>query len=93
VAKNEQQRLKNLQRAAANAATQTKSAATNNSEREARKKMIERELKVTKMSTASMGKFDKKLEGEKKEKNVKRKVRPRFRSTFAFIHADHSYSL
>lgn len=84
VAKNEQQRLKNLQRAAANAATQTKSAATNNTEREARKKMIERELKVTKMSTASMGKFDKKLEGEKKEKNIKRKVRPEIRSVFAF---------
>lgn len=84
MAKNEQQRLKNLQRAAANAATQTKSAATNNTEREARKKMIERELKVTKMSTASMGKFDKKLEGEKKEKNIKRKVRPEIRSVFAF---------
>lgn len=74
-AKNESQRLKNLQRAAANAAATTKSSTSAGSEREARKKMIERELKVTKMSTASMGKFDEKLEGEKKEKNVKRKVR------------------
>lgn len=36
--------------------------------------MLERDLKVTKRSTASMGKFDEVLKGEGKEKNVKRKV-------------------
>jgi regulator of ribosome biosynthesis len=73
--KNEGQRLKNLQRAAATASTSTKTATSNLAERESRKKVIERELKITKTSTASMGKFDEKLQGETKEKNVKRKVR------------------
>lgn len=76
--KNESQRFKNLQRAAANAASQQKTSASALSEREQRKKMIERELKVTKTSTASLGKFDPKLNGESKEKNVKRRV-SRFR--------------
>lgn len=79
--KNEGQRLKNLQRAAANASTQVKTAASGLAERETRKKVIERELKITKTSTASMGKFDEKLKGEVKEKNIKRKVRSRSHSS------------
>ena len=39
-----------------------------------RKKQIDRTLATTRTSTASMGKFDKTLEGEKKLKGVKRKV-------------------
>ena len=70
--KNEGQRLKNLQRAAANEATPVKTASSNNAEREVRKKIIERELKITKTSTASLGKFDDKLKGETKEKHVKK---------------------
>ena len=73
-AKNEGQRLKNLQRAAANAAAGEKTKATALGEREQRKKIIERELKITKTSTASLGKFDDKLKGEQKEKNIKRRV-------------------
>ena len=37
---------------------------------------IEKTLATTKISTASMGKFDKRLDGEKKIRGVKRKVRP-----------------
>ncbi|KAM0754979.1 RRS1-domain-containing protein [Meredithblackwellia eburnea MCA 4105] len=71
--KNESQRLKNLQRAAANAASGAQTQQAKLAERESRKGAIERELKVTKTSTASLGRFDDKLKGEKKEKNVKRK--------------------
>lgn len=39
-----------------------------------RKRDIEKTLATTRTSTASMGKFDKKLEGEKKLRGVKRKV-------------------
>lgn len=39
-----------------------------------RKKDIDRTLATTRASTASMGRFDRKLEGEKKMKGVKRKV-------------------
>jgi regulator of ribosome biosynthesis len=60
VAKNEKQRLGNLARAP--------------SERDQRKKEIDTTLATTRISTASMGKFDKKLEGEKKLRGVKRKV-------------------
>ena len=62
VAKNERQRLQNQARAAAE------------SERAQRKTELERTLASTRISTASMGKFDRKLEGEKKIKGVKRKV-------------------
>lgn len=41
---------------------------------ESRKRDIDRTLATTRTSTASMGRFDKKLEGEKKLKGVKRKV-------------------
>lgn len=64
VAKNEKQRLANLARASG-----TPSQAS-------RKEDIDRTLATSRSSTASMGKFDKKLEGEKKLRGVKRKVRP-----------------
>ncbi|KAK4051925.1 Rhodanese- sulfurtransferase [Microbotryomycetes sp. JL201] len=74
--KNESQRLKNLQRAAANAAQQSQTAAVARGERDKRKRVIEQELKVTKKSTASLGKFDQPLKGEGREKNIKRKFAP-----------------
>jgi regulator of ribosome biosynthesis len=61
VAKNEKQRLGNQARVVPN-------------ERDHRKKEIDTTLATTRISTASMGKFDKKLEGEKKLRGVKRKV-------------------
>jgi len=39
-----------------------------------RKSDIEKTLATTRISTASMGKFDKRLEGEKKLRGVKRKA-------------------
>ncbi|KAK4058289.1 Rhodanese- sulfurtransferase [Microbotryomycetes sp. JL221] len=80
--KNEQQRLKNLQRAAAANSPASSSAAVTASrisaanERETKKKMLERQLKVTKKSTASLGRFDETLKGEGREKNIKRKFAP-----------------
>lgn len=71
VAKNEKQRAGNIARAAPR-------------ERDVRKKEIETTLATTRISTASMGKFDKKLEGEKKMRGVKRKVRLDF--TFQLAH-------
>ena len=63
VAKNEKQRLHNAARAMP-------------SERDARRHDINtnKTLATTRVSTASMGRFDKKLEGEGKIKGVKRKV-------------------
>lgn len=63
VAKNERQRLQNIAR-----------AQVAREEREQRKVDIDRTLASTRTSTASMGKFDKKLEGDKKMRGVKRKV-------------------
>lgn len=60
IAKNAKQHAQNVARA---------TAASN-----PRKREIEKTLATTRVSTASMGKFDKKLEGEKKMKGVKRKV-------------------
>ncbi|GAA5852702.1 hypothetical protein JCM8547_002594 [Rhodosporidiobolus lusitaniae] len=72
--KNESQRLQNLQRAAANAAKQVQANAGKASERDQRKRVLERELKSSKKSTASLGNFDETLKGEPtREKNVKRK--------------------
>ncbi|GAA5909886.1 hypothetical protein JCM6882_002042 [Rhodosporidiobolus microsporus] len=71
--KNEQQRLQNLQRSAQNAAKQVQQNTAKASERDKRKQVLERELKSSKKSTASLGQFDEKLKGEGKEKNVKRK--------------------
>ena len=61
VAKNENQRLQNLSRAQSGG-------------RNARMTEIERSLATTRISTASMGKFDKPLDGERKLRGVKRKV-------------------
>lgn len=66
VAKNERQKLQNEARA--QAARET---------REQRQVDIDRTLASTRVSTASMGKFDKRLEGDKKMRGVKRKVSPR----------------
>ncbi|PPR02658.1 hypothetical protein CVT24_002141 [Panaeolus cyanescens] len=62
VSKNEKQRLQNLAR---NAGPQQQ-----------RKEEIDKTLASTRVSTASMGKFDKRLEGEKKLRGVKRKFEP-----------------
>ncbi|KAJ6531316.1 ribosome biogenesis regulatory protein-domain-containing protein [Mycena capillaripes] len=62
VAKNEKQRLGNVARA--------------QGPREVRKQEIERTLATSRISTASMGKFDQRLEGEKKVRGVKRKFEP-----------------
>lgn len=64
VAKNEKQQLQNVKRA----------QGTSSNTLEERKKQIERTVATTRISTASMGRFDKRLEGEKKLKGVKRKV-------------------
>jgi len=75
MAKNEQQHLKNLarsQRGQASTATATTKAPGALSER---KGVIERTLAMTRASTASMGKFDRMLGGEKKPRGVKRKVK------------------
>jgi regulator of ribosome biosynthesis len=63
VAKNERQRLQNVARAQGSTV-----------DREQRKTDIDRTLASTRISTASMGRFDRKLEGEKKMRGVKRKV-------------------
>ena len=75
VAKNEQQHMKNLARsqhgqAAAAATTRAPSVHTLSE----RKGELNRSLAMTRASTASMGKFDRMLEGEKKPRGVKRKV-------------------
>lgn len=54
----------------------TLSQAQKKSLRDARKQELERSLLVSKAATASMGKFDEKIEGEPKVKGVKRKVSP-----------------
>ena len=64
MAKNERQRLQNAARSQEAAAS-----------REKRKGEIEKTMAATRVSTASMGRFDRKLEGEKKLRGVKRKVR------------------
>jgi len=60
VAKNEAQHQTNLARA----------------ERSERKTAVEKSLLTTKASTASMGRFDRKLEGEPKARGIKRKFEP-----------------
>ncbi|KAF5380651.1 hypothetical protein D9757_007021 [Collybiopsis confluens] len=67
VAKNKKQQESNLARA---------QKALTSSDRESRKTELERTLSMSRTSTASMGKFDRKLEGEKKLKGVKRKFDP-----------------
>lgn len=74
VAKNERQHKQNVARATQSTGPSIgpSTAPVPNS---IRKKEIDRTLAVTRASTASMGKFDRKLEGEKKLKGLKRKVR------------------
>ena len=60
MAKNERQHTQNLAKAGAGTG--------------ARKRDIDRTLAMTRTSTASMGKFDRVLNGEKKLRGVKRKV-------------------
>jgi len=76
MAKNEQQHLKNLarsQRGQASTVTATTTKAPGSLSE--RKGEIARTLVMTRSSTASMGKFDRMLEGEKKPRGVKRKVK------------------
>jgi len=84
MAKNEQQRLKNLARSqrgqASTAMATTTKARGALSER---KGEIEHTLAMTRASTASMGKFDRMLEGEKKPRGGKRKFEPTERSVDA----------
>jgi len=65
VAKNQKQREANVAR-----------ASKSNPARDAHKEELERTLATSRMSTASMGKFDRKLDGEKKLKGIKRKYDP-----------------
>ncbi|EIW73083.1 hypothetical protein TREMEDRAFT_22893, partial [Tremella mesenterica DSM 1558] len=75
VAKNEAQHKANL--AHATAPTSTRSISAQNSENRSKRKVeLERSMLLTKTSTASLGKFDKKIEGEPKTKGVKRKFEP-----------------
>ncbi|CAK5265058.1 unnamed protein product [Mycena citricolor] len=70
VAKNEKQRIANAARASASTSTPAASPHTG------RKGEIERTLATSRLSTASMGKFDQKLQGEKKLRGIKRKFDP-----------------
>ena len=69
ISSNEKKRQQNIARAAGGP-------------RQERKMEIEKTLATTKISTASMGKFDKRLDGEKKIRGVKRKVRPNGKQIF-----------
>ncbi|KAJ1308904.1 hypothetical protein OPQ81_004589 [Rhizoctonia solani] len=66
VAKNEKQKERNL----------TVAAASSQRERDERKSKLNRTLAITRSSTASMGRFDKELEGDTKLKGVKRQFAP-----------------
>ncbi|KAG9088916.1 Rhodanese- sulfurtransferase [Ceratobasidium sp. UAMH 11750] len=66
VTKNEKQREKNLSNA----------AASNQREREGAKAQLSRTLAVTRTSTASMGRFDKNLDGDTKLRGVKHQFAP-----------------
>jgi len=70
MAKNERQRTQNLARSQQGQAASTPVRG----QQVERKREIERTLTMTRASTASMGKFDRMLEGEKKQRGVKRKV-------------------
>lgn len=76
VAKNDRQRLQNVARA-------------RGTPKEEKKAEIEKTLATTRVSTASMGRFDNKLEGEKKMKGVKRKVSS---SRIRFLNFPDAYS-
>lgn len=72
IAKNDRQRQQNLARTAGQ---QSAGASTSATSAPQRKMEIDRTLATTRTSTASMGRFDRSLEGEKKLRGVKRKVR------------------
>lgn len=74
MAKNERQHQQNLARAQGELGAGS-SSAPGRELQSVRKKNIDKTLAVTRASTASMGKFDRTLEGEKKLKGMKRKVR------------------
>lgn len=84
VATNERQRLQNLARAQQGRKTVTATGAQVD-----RKREIDRTLATTRTSTASMGKFDRVLDGEKKLRGVKRKFDPIEKS----INAERSANL
>lgn len=69
VAKNDRQHKQNLARAQHQEGTSDAPPPPNSQ----RKRDIDRTLATTRVSTASMGRFDRSLEGEKKLKGVKRK--------------------
>ena len=71
MAKNERQHQQNLARAQQEQGISGSSSSQPVSQR---KREIDRTLATTRISTASMGRFDRTLEGEKKLKGVKRKV-------------------
>ncbi|KAE9408957.1 RRS1-domain-containing protein [Gymnopus androsaceus JB14] len=73
VQKNKKQQEANVARAQK---TSTSTSSNPRPEREAHKTQLERTLAMSRTSTASMGKFDRKLEGEKKLKGIKRKFDP-----------------
>ncbi|KAI9449688.1 ribosome biogenesis regulatory protein-domain-containing protein [Lactarius psammicola] len=73
MAKNERQRMQNLARAQQGQSTAT---ATATGAQVGRRRDIDRTLATTRTSTASMGKFDRVLDGEKKLRGVKRKFDP-----------------
>lgn len=79
MAKNERQHKQNLARAEVESSSTSKNGVALQSER---KRDIDRTLATTRVSTASMGRFDQKLVGEKPLKGVKRKVRPYHNLTY-----------
>ena len=96
-AKNEKQRLGNLARAAASTASSSSGGAANKgglgdanaaklaraAAREKRKAELEADVLRSRASTASMGRFDKTLKGESKQKGIKRKFDPNEKDTGA----------
>jgi hypothetical protein len=85
--KNEQQRLKNLARSQhGQASTATATTTKAPGALSERKGEITRTLAMTRASTASMGKFDRMLEGEKKPRGGKRKVKRIHHCTMSSSH-------
>jgi len=97
--KNKRQNLRNTAEALAANPTSTTSAsstrpgvstlsqAQKKTLREARKDELDRSMALSRTATASMGKFDKKIEGEPKIKGVKRKVSRRRNEAGASSHS------
>ena len=75
IAKNAAQQAANIAKASSSISREDVEAnrKAKTSARESRKKDLERGLLISKTATASLGKFDKKIEGEPKVKGVKRK--------------------